>query len=199
MDAVFRTDPMKPMTTTPIENLVQDLLEEFRADPRGRRAAQRLATYALAHDDWRRFAHFRPDVYTRNLVARNERFEMLVLCWSPGQESPVHDHAGQHCWMGVLDGVVEETQYDFPAAPGPALRERATRAFERGQVAYIHDDIGLHRVRAGAGGAGVSLHLYSKPIDTCRVFDARTGQVLEKTLLYHSVGGVLSAGEAPRK
>lgn len=181
------------MTTNPIDVLVQDLQLEFRADARGKRAAQLLSAYASAHDDWRRFAHFRPDAYTRNLVARNEWFEMLVLCWSPGQASPIHDHAGQHCWMGILEGTVEETQFDFPSVPGAPLRERATRAFQRGKVAYIHDDIGLHRVRPSAGGSGVSLHLYSKPIDTCRVFDPSDGRVLERSLLYHSVAGVVAA------
>ncbi|MBK7874850.1 MAG: cysteine dioxygenase family protein [Planctomycetes bacterium] len=181
------------MNPAPIDALVQALLAEFQEDPRGRRAAQRLSAYAEAHEDWKRFAHFKPDTYTRNLVARNEHFEMLVLCWSPGQASPIHDHAGQHCWMGILDGVVEETQFEFPAETGGPLRERATRSFSRGKVAYIHDDIGLHRVRPGPGSFGVSLHLYSKPIDTCRVFDPATGAVLEKTLLYHSVAGVLAA------
>ena len=176
-----------------IEHLVLDLIEEFRTDARGRRAAQLLSAYAAAHEDWRRFALFRPDAYTRNLVARNEWFEMLVLCWSPGQESPIHDHADQHCWMAILDGLVEETQFDFPDAPGTPLRERTTRVFQRGKVAYIHDDIGLHRVRPSAGSGGVSLHLYSKPIDTCRVFDPATGRVLERSLLYHSIQGVIAA------
>ncbi|MFO1009288.1 MAG: cysteine dioxygenase family protein [Planctomycetota bacterium] len=181
------------MNSAPIDVLVRDLLAEFERDPRGRRAAQLLSAYAAEHDDWRRFAHFKPDAYTRNLVARNARFEMLVLCWSPGQQSPIHDHAGQHCWMGILDGVVEETQFDFPTTAGAGLRERGTRSFTRGKVAYIHDDLGLHRVRPGPGSFGVSLHLYSRPIDTCRVFDPATGAVLEKTLLYHSVDGVVGA------
>lgn len=182
------------MTQHPIDQLVESLVREFRADARGRSAAQLLSSYAESNDDWRRYALFRNDAYTRNLVARNEWFEMLVLCWSPGQESPIHDHAGQHCWMAILDGIVEETQFDFPDVPGAPLRERATRAFPRGRVAYIHDDIGLHRVRPSAGSTGVSLHLYSRPIDTCRVFDPATGRVLEKSLLYHSIQGVLADG-----
>jgi len=173
----------------PIRELVESLVAEFTRDARGRKVAQLLAQYAAAHEDWRRFGHFQPDCYTRNLVARNEHFEMLVLCWSAGQESPIHDHAGQNCWMGILDGVIEETQFALPRGGGP-LEELATRAFARGKVAYISDDIALHRVRPAAGQSGVSLHLYSKPIDVCRIFDRQSGKVLEKTMLYHSVDGV---------
>lgn len=183
------------MSPTPIQDLVRALTQEFARDPRGRRAAQWLGEYARTEDDWRRFAHFHPDVYTRNLVARTDHFEMLVLCWSPGQTSPIHDHAGQHCWMGVLDGIVEEVQYGMPGAPGASvvrgpLVEGACRAYARGQVAYIHDDIAVHLVRCGPTGGGTSLHLYARPIDVCRVFDRESGAVLERTLLYHSVEGV---------
>ena len=31
--------------------------------------------------------------YARNLVCRTPSFELLVLCWRPGQESTIHDHA----------------------------------------------------------------------------------------------------------
>lgn len=184
------------MKAPAMQQLVTDLLAEFQRDARGRKAAQRLAQYGASADDWRGYAHFKADVYTRNLVARNEHFEMLVLCWGAGQESPIHDHAGQHCWMAILDGHVDETQFRLPATPG-ALIEGATKTFARGQVAYIHDDIGLHRVRPAAGASAVSLHLYSRPIDVCKVFDQVTGRVLEKTLLYHSVDG-RAVGDAPR-
>lgn len=179
------------MSGCPISTLADALVDEFRRDPRGRRAAALLGAYAEQHDDWRRFAHFSPDVYTRNLVRRCDEYEMLVLCWSAGQESPIHDHSAQRCWMAILDGTLEEVQFALPetgiAAP---LRETARRTFARGKVAYVDDDIGLHRVRPAPGAAGVSLHLYSRPIDVCRIYDERTGAVLERTLLYHSVDGV---------
>jgi hypothetical protein len=69
----------------PIEMLVEDLEDCFRRDPAGRAAPRALAEYAREHGDWTRFVRFDPALYTRNLVARNEQFEMLVLCWSAGQ------------------------------------------------------------------------------------------------------------------
>jgi cysteine dioxygenase len=176
----------------PIVQLTHDLAREFARDPSGVRAAGMLSGYAAVHDDWRRFALFDPEVYTRNLVARNEHFEMLVLCWSHGQQSPVHNHAGQNCWMAVLDGEMEETLFDL-ASDGRATKlvPGKVRTFHAGRVAFINDDIALHRVRPAPGSSGISLHLYSKPIDVCNVYDERSGQVLQKCLRYHSIEGEL--------
>ena len=65
--------------------------------------------------------------------------------------------------------------------------------FEPGQVAYIVDDIALHLVRPTPGGRGVSLHLYSSPIDACRTFDPLTGESRMTEVGYHSVRGQLCA------
>jgi cysteine dioxygenase len=175
---------------TPITRLQNELTRQFQRDARGTEAAKLLADYARAHDDWRKFVDFDPDVYTRNLVARTEHFEMLVLCWGLGQESPIHNHAGQNCWMAVLDGEIEETQFGV-AEEGRRVRLVAgqVKVFSPGRVAFINDDIALHRVRPTAGRSGISLHLYSKPIDVCNVYDERTGKVMQRQLVYHSIDG----------
>jgi cysteine dioxygenase len=175
---------------SPIETLNDDLVREFERDARGKRVAAMLAEYAARNDDWRRFALFDPAIYTRNLVRRTEHFEMLVLCWNVGQQSPIHNHAGQNCWMAVLDGEIEEVQYAASASSGAApLVQGAARHFVPGKVAFINDDIALHRVRPRAGSQGISLHLYSKPIDVCNVYDEQSGQVVSRRLEYHSISG----------
>jgi hypothetical protein len=50
------------------------------------------------------FIHFRDDTYGRNLVYRNEFFELAVLTWLPQHRTPIHDHANQRCWMSVGAG-----------------------------------------------------------------------------------------------
>ncbi len=172
---------------SPIAALQCALTAEFERDPRGPRAAALLAEYAQAHADWRAFAHFAANQYTRNLVGRTAHYELLVLCWDAGQSSPIHDHAGENCWMAVLDGRIEEIQYAWPIAgqTGP-LCARGARTYEAGKVAYIHDDVALHLVRAADARRGVSLHLYARPIATCNVYDAETGRVLPRVLTYHT-------------
>jgi cysteine dioxygenase len=184
------------MSTThrALDGLVEGLCAEFadgRAAARGGTVAQQLGAYARQHADWRSFALFDAGSYTRNLVVRERHFELMVLCWGPGQESPIHNHEGQDCWMAVLEGEIEEVRFCRPGEvrPGP-LTARLSKSYGVGQVSYIHDDIGLHLVRPARPGApSVSLHLYAEPYDWCDVYCPETGLVTRKRLTNFSAGG----------
>ena len=44
------------------------------------------------------------DRYTRNLVGENDQFNLILLCWSEGNASSIHDHTGSECIMKCLQG-----------------------------------------------------------------------------------------------
>jgi cysteine dioxygenase len=163
------------------------------------KVAALLRAYAGAEDSWRRYVNFRDDTYSRNLIWRCGDFELLILCWNEGQASPIHDHSGQQCWMAVLDGELEEVH--FPdlgeAGHGSAPVPGRVKAFPQGGVAFIDDDIALHLVRPKAGQQGVTLHLYSSPIDTCRVFCPESGVATAICAGYHTVRGEPAEGIDP--
>ena len=69
-----------------------------------------------------------------------------------------------------------------------AAHGRRVTLLERGEVAYIHAPIALHRVRPFGSEPAVALHLYARPIDVCQVFEELTGAVLSRQLIYHSAG-----------
>lgn len=179
------------MNESSLQVLVRSLDRALREPDRtgGTKVAGMLARYASESGDWRDYMRFREECYARNLVSASELFELLVICWQPGQVSPIHDHQGQRCWMAVLDGSMRETQF-HAAAQGP-LRTGRSSAFQPGQVAYIQDEIALHEIAPAGEGVGVTLHLYSRPIRECRIFDRQTGQVSVRGMAYHSVEGVL--------
>ncbi len=179
------------MELPPLDQLVRDLEEEFRGGARGKRVAELLSAYSRSSEDWRPYCFFDGAKYTRNLVERNDRFELLILGWGAGQESPIHNHEGQDCWMGVLSGEVEEVRYPAPSQvrPGP-LRPSERKVFERGDVAFIRDEIALHLVRSGRpANHAVSLHLYASPYDECDCYCPDTGAVTRRKLIYFSVRG----------
>lgn len=178
------------MKTLSIHALERELTTEFERDPRGPRVAQILQSYAEACADWREMALFERGQYTRNLVARTPWFELLLLCWDVGQSSPIHNHAGQNCWMGVLQGEMEELQF-LPPGNGRsgALLPGPTKSLPIGKVAFINDEIALHLVRPRGNVTGCSLHCYAKPIETCNVYDEETGTVVSRRLSYHSIRG----------
>ncbi|MSR62310.1 MAG: hypothetical protein EXS08_07690 [Planctomycetes bacterium] len=179
------------MDTQAIDALVRSLQDEFRSPSNGARAVELLGEYARTQNDWRAFALFSDQHYTRNLVVREPRFELMVLCWSAGQESAIHNHEGQDCWMAVLDGEVEEVRFPMPDGPRGPLAAKGAATFRAGQVAFIRDEIGLHLVRPARTSAsgGVTLHLYASPYDECNCYCPDTGSVTRKRLGYHSVRG----------
>lgn len=180
----------------PIDHLCRALEAEFERDPRGPGVARLLSSYQGEHDDWRSWTRFSEERYTRNLVARCGTYELLLLCWEEGQESPIHDHADQRCWMGVLQGELEEVHYRLPESGG--IEEGRAQPFQAGQVAFIDDGIAYHLIRP-RGGRAVSLHLYSDPIDSCRIFCPETGTAETVAMGYHSVRGTLCQGDDPAR
>ncbi len=174
----------------PLDRLCQELTTVLGRDPKGKAVAALLERYAREEGDWAQWTFFDAGTYTRNLVHRSSLYELLILGWEAGQASPIHDHDGQHCWMAVLEGPMQEVHFRA-AGPGAPLTQGALRTFERGEVAYIADEIALHRVQATPAARGVSLHLYSSPIDTCRTYDPTSGEARRLAVGYHSVRGVL--------
>ncbi|KAH8588094.1 RmlC-like cupin domain-containing protein [Bisporella sp. PMI_857] len=60
-----------------------------------------MAAYDSDEPSWERFAiGDESKQYTRNLVIEVPGvFNLLMLVWSPGKASPIHDHVDSHCVM----------------------------------------------------------------------------------------------------
>jgi cysteine dioxygenase len=104
----------------------------------------------------------------------------LVLVWSPGKGSPIHDHGNAHCLMKILKGNLTETRYAFPKEQdqGP-MKMISERVYSENAVAYMADELGLHRVSNRGSDFAVSLHLYTPPNvarEGCHIFDEKTGK-----------------------
>lgn len=182
------------MKSSPRTLLCEELTREFARDLKGPGAVDLLSSYARTNQDWREWAMFDTGCYTRNLIHREEQYELLLLCWGAGQKSPIHNHEGQRCWMAVLEGQVAETLFHFPEEPAPGrsamIRPKGPgRIYSQSQVAFITDEIALHEIAAAGGAPAVSLHLYSRPFSTCQVYERETGRVAVRQLSYYSVHG----------
>ena len=52
------------------------------------------------------------DGYQRNVISKNENYELVAICWSPGQETPIHDHVGSDCAFLIVSGTCTETVFE---------------------------------------------------------------------------------------
>ncbi|MAU93987.1 MAG: hypothetical protein CMJ93_07250 [Planctomycetes bacterium] len=183
------------MSQRPIDTLCVALQAELDSDPSGGGIPSLLSAYQAKHSDWNDWAMWSEGRYTRNLVSRRDSFELLLLCWKPGTQSPIHDHAGQNCWMAVLEGELEEVYYSEPKDADDSAQvfvaKGRVQSYAEGEVAAIDDSIAYHLTRPAGAARAVSMHLYAKAIDSCRTFCPETGPSEEMALSYHSVRGEL--------
>lgn len=108
--------------------------------------------------------------YTRNLVATDSKnYTLLMLCWNPGKESKIHDHPCDGCFIKTIRGCIKETTYTTNEKTNE-IKLKGSKFFSEGQVSYMHDSIGLHKIGNPSHDHGaVTLHLYTPPYGTCRV------------------------------
>lgn len=142
------------------------------------------------------YIYFSAQRYTRNLIYRDPLFEVIALCWSPGQYSAVHDHADQRCWMSVPIG--ELSVQNFRPIPGnPDRLEMGSHyVINADNAGAITEEEPIHTVRNGKG-VTVSVHVYSKPITECRLFDLEQDRTWPVPLSYYSAYGRLCRASEP--
>ena len=153
------------------------------------------------------YVHFRGDMYTRNLVYRDDMLELMAVCWQPGQKTVIHTHNGQLGWMGVEQGALAVINYKWigcNAADNQNVagmdclagateldidRREVQECFPGGPINTVDKVQTIHQVVVQGKEPVVSLHLYSRPIDSCVAFDLEKRMCYRRVLQYYSKYG----------
>lgn len=140
-------------------------------------------------DAWDDFAFFSETKYTRNCVSRTDNYELILLCWEPGQITPVHCHNDQECWVHVLQGSFEEQRY----VPGDGEQLKADQELHlmSERTSYMNDGMGYHSLANTSSGRAMTLHLYAGPITRCRIYNQELTQFEWMEMEYYSMKGKL--------
>lgn len=101
---------------------------------------------------------------SRQVMFKNDQFELVLMNWGVGSASPIHGHGGSQCYMHILSGELIETRYR-PYDSTPVHEAKLTG----GSVSYIYDEACFHKLSSLTGA--VSLHLYARPLQSMQVFD----------------------------
>lgn len=146
-------------------------------------------------DSISRYFLWNSDFYTRNLIYKDERFEMLAICWESGQESVIHNHAEQKCWMTVPVGKLKGQNFSIAEFDGSRsyCKLVETDSFELSDclTAKVELEEPIHQILnlVEYGERAVSIHIYSKPFDKCLSYCLETDSFKEVPLFYTSIGG----------
>ncbi|HUF04176.1 MAG TPA: cysteine dioxygenase family protein [Aridibacter sp.] len=138
--------------------------------------------------------------YTRNLIYKDERFELMAICWDKGQFSRVHNHADQMCWMTVVEGTLRGQNFgveEMDESRGYCrLYETDTFDLSDCLAAKVELEKPIHQILnlPEFDQRAISVHIYSKPFDRCLSYCTDTDTFKEVPLYYTSVEAVLCDG-----
>jgi len=147
------------------------------------------------------YLFFSENHYTRNLIFKNDVFELMSICWEVGQCSQIHNHHNQNCWMAIPIGRLRVQNFRVVEQRDAAgyCRLEPTNAFDihRQMPAEVDPEEPVHQVLnlAEFGQRAVSLHIYSRPFNRCLVYRCETDEYREIPLHYTSEYGELCEGE----
>jgi predicted metal-dependent enzyme (double-stranded beta helix superfamily) len=125
--------------------------------------------------------------YARNLVLRTPHFELLVLCWRPGQHSTIHDHAGALNAIRVRSGELTSRVYRPAAGAAPGGGPVELVSEERvgpGDPLVGVDRGGIHQLADTSGEPLVTVHVYAPPLHELTVYHTETAAVEKRSLRY---------------
>jgi cysteine dioxygenase len=128
--------------------------------------------------------------YTRNLIDKTSLYELIAICWEVGQVSSVHNHKDQNCWMAVPTGRLKVENFHLVSQDIEGgkcdLRPSDTVEMKPGQPCAVDPLDPVHRVLNPKefNQRAVSLHVYSRPFDTCIVYSPEQGTCGEIKLHY---------------
>ena len=115
--------------------------------------------------------HFTDERYARNLVYKTADFECLVLCWQPGQRSPIHDHGHSICAVYTLEGILSADNYR--KTPIGHIRADYSEDFRPGSVLSIQTTE-IHQVSNLQDSHNlISLHFYLGPLENSFLYSVQ--------------------------
>jgi cysteine dioxygenase len=153
------------------------------------------------------YVYWQDSHYTRNLIYKNDLFELIGFCWEIGQGAPIHSHNQQYCWMIVQEGTLSVTNYHMircdidqnrlpvGVASGVNTVELVqTTQFPLrsvGMVTWADKETEIHSVinLPEFHQRAISVHVYSRPFDSCMIYDLVKRQCQRIPLSYYSTYG----------
>ena len=135
-----------------------------------------LANVKITQVDLEPYLGFKEGNYWRHRVCRNEAIEMLIICWRPGQKTPIHDHNGSHGVVRVQQGLMWETMFTYDNDRG--LQYRSGRECPTGEVtgAGVPD---IHQLGNPdvSGQDLITVHVYAPPLGVLKTYKVGSANV----------------------
>lgn len=159
--------PLQPIKT--IRELVGELLRHRDPSTYG----EILSCYSVPTKDIEPYFRWNKKHYTRTCIQRNSDFELLVICYEPGQGTSIHDYDSQTAWIHSIMGEVIEERFD---KTDTGLKLVSKLRLRPGTDDSLTNGTSIHRFINHGPERAVTLNLYAKPMSKWRIYDPGTGE-----------------------
>ena len=142
---------------------------------------QFLREHPVAPDSLQPYLCWDRQHYTRNLIEKTDLFELIAICWEVGQQSSIHNHHNQNCWMAAPIGQLVVQNYRASVedlAHGKCqIKPTYTVEITQSNPAVVDPAEPIHKVvnPREHNQRAVTLHVYSRPFDRCVVYSEEQG------------------------
>ncbi len=182
--------------SVPIQNLVEQLRQFPESSFTPTEPIRRfLQDTPVDPDSLAPYLNWDRQHYTRNLIDRTPLYELMAICWEVGQASSVHNHRDQNCWMAVPIGRLHVENFHLVqqdiSAGSCCLEPLNTIEMNVAHPCAVDPSDPVHRVvnPKEFNQRAVSLHVYSRPFDSCVVYSPEQGTCGEIKLHFNTLFG----------
>jgi cysteine dioxygenase len=134
---------------------------------------ERVDQLQLKDQCLRPYISFSDQAYSRRLVHRTPQFELLLLCWQPGQFSPIHDHSDSLNVTRVCQGGLTSREFVRTAE---GVKQSKSVELEPNAVVAV-DRHAIHQLANTSDAPLVTFHVYARPLQDIQVYCPRSGLV----------------------
>jgi len=198
MATATSSDSSKATRRVSIEDFVSGLRKLSQDDFTGVSGTlQYITANPVDAESLQPYLFWNPQHYTRNLIDKTDLYELLAICWEVGIGSSIHNHKGQNCWMAAPIGRLAVQNYRVLSedlatqcceiVPTDVVEITPARPVAVDPLNPVHDVRNLREF----GECAVSLHVYSRPFNSCIVYSVEQGSCGEIGLNYTSMYGKL--------
>ena len=107
--------------------------------------------------DYKKYIILNEFKYNRERIYIDDEIEVFIITWNKNQETKIHNHAKNGCFLKILEGSLVENVFNFDN-----LNKSGTKILRKGDISYMDDSIGLHSIK-NLDDISVSIHIYSPP------------------------------------
>ena len=145
---------------TGLSNLIE-WLDTIDSRPGLNELHHHLSTGTFNHAALKECIDYADEGYQRNIIKKTEFYELVAISWTPGQETPIHDHTGSDCAFLIVEGTSTETIYRLDSE---GLAEPIkVRTYFPGEICAAEEP-DIHKISNDEESELINLHVYTPPL-----------------------------------